>query len=448
MTEPKSAPNACAPDGVAEARHDVPEVFADVKYPAKNFPPIELVTTNRAATQPFITRECFGRDIRGPRDWPDDTPVQDMTATYVPVETDIRYCNANYNDQEERPENESRLGHFHYYNEVFRRLIIDHFVITGEDRLLVGAKAQTYVHGTDDAFLIALSPGFKGIDDRRDPDGSAPLPGQGPTKLTKYWPEAKEHMISALPQPLRGDETELVIIGDDILCLGPTRTPVANIGKLLSETHSFNPDHFLACRHGKFEDVADMLDAIVAPYRQSVDTSGPDGSAINVQNINAYPGTVLIVLGGYEFIRPTMAGDENEVTPISDDKAKILQSIAETLADCHRCCVLLPPPAAKFGLGPIFDDNTARMAQIFAEQGIVYYRPAMWMELQMYQQYYPLDTVNNRRVYMRIFQCLLRITEWYGMVRDKYCANGSIVQTKSGPKRKFYPHNCDPDHLI
>ncbi|MDP7303297.1 MAG: hypothetical protein QGG09_09365, partial [Pirellulaceae bacterium] len=359
----------------------------------KNFPAIQLVTTHRPMTQPFVTRECLDRDIRGPIDWPDDTPVQNMTATYVPLETDIRFCNANFRDREEKPEQDSRLGFFHFYNEMHRRIICDHFVLTGEDRLLVEVKAQTFIHDTDESFLVALSPTFMGIDARRDPDGSAPLPGQGPTKLTKYWPDAKEHMISALPQPLRGEETELVVIGDDMLCLGPTRTPVDNIGKLLSETHSFNPDHFIACRHGKLEDIADLLDTIVAPYKRCATVSGPDGSATNVQKMNAYPGTVVIVLGGYEFIRPTMAGDESEVMPLSDEKAETLLAIAETLAYCHRCCVLLPPTAAKFGLGPIFDDNTARMAQILAGQGIVYYRQAMWMELQLYEQFRPLDTV-------------------------------------------------------
>ncbi len=37
LPEPKTAPIASAPDGVAEARHDVPDVFADVKYPSMNF---------------------------------------------------------------------------------------------------------------------------------------------------------------------------------------------------------------------------------------------------------------------------------------------------------------------------------------------------------------------------------------------------------------------------
>ena len=50
---------------------------------------------------------------------------------------------------------------------------------------------------------------------------------------------------------------------------------------------------------------------------------------------------------------------------------------------------------------------------------------------------------------MRIFQCLLRITEWYGMVRDKYCSNESIAKSEAGENiRMFHPHNCDPDHFI
>ena len=50
LPEPKTDPIASAPDGVAEARDDVPDVFADVKYPTMNFTPIELITTGRAST--------------------------------------------------------------------------------------------------------------------------------------------------------------------------------------------------------------------------------------------------------------------------------------------------------------------------------------------------------------------------------------------------------------
>ncbi len=165
--------------------------------------------------------------------------------------------------------------------------------------------------------------------------------------------------------------------------------------------------------------------------------------------MSAYPGTVVIVLGGYEFIRATMAGDEYEVAPFADQKAETLRTIAGTLAYRHGSCVLLPPLAAKFGLDPLFDENTARMAEILAEQGIMYYRPAMWNQLQLFDQFHPLDTVNNRRVYTRTFQCLLRLTEWYGMVRDKYCSNGSLETSETGEvTRTFHPHNCDPDRFI
>jgi hypothetical protein len=88
------------------------------------------------------------------------------------------------------------------------------------------------------------------------------------------------------------------------------------------------------------------------------------------------------------------------------------------------------------------------MAEILAAQGIMYYRPAMWNQLQLFDQFYPLDTVNNRRIYTRTFQCLLRL-EWYVTVRDKYCSNGSLDTSDTGEvTRTFHPHNCDPDRFI
>ncbi len=176
--------------------------------------------------------------------------------------------------------------------------------------------------------------------------------------------------------------------------------------------------------------------------------SGPDGSAGSVQDIEVYPGTMVIALGGHEFIGPTIAGDENEAKPISDEKVEVVRTIAKTLTKCRRNCVLLPPPGTKFGVGPTFDDNTIQIARILDECGIIYYRPAMWTQLQMYEQYYPLDTLENRRVYMRLFQCLMRVTEWYGMIWDKYCNNGSTVQTELGQIQRFCPHDCDPAELI
>ena len=68
-----------------------------------------------------------------------------MTATYVPIQADIRWSNTNYRDKQENPDEESRLDHFHFYNEAWRRLIIDHFQLTGDETLLLEAKAQTYV---------------------------------------------------------------------------------------------------------------------------------------------------------------------------------------------------------------------------------------------------------------------------------------------------------------
>ena len=257
LTEPKAAPKTRAPDGAAEVRRDTPNVFADVqctnifadvKFPMTNIPAIQLVTTCRPMTEPFVMRECSMRDIRGPIDWPDDTPAHNMTVTYVPLEQDVRFCNANLRGYDERADRDSRMGFFHFYSDMHRRALCDHFVLTGQDRLLVEMKAQTFIHDTDEMFLVALNPKFMGLEASRDPDGSATLPGQGPTRLIKYWPAVKQYMITALPQPLRGAETELVVIGDDLLSLGATRTPVDNIGKLLFETHSFNPDRFIACR--------------------------------------------------------------------------------------------------------------------------------------------------------------------------------------------------------
>ncbi len=109
--------------------------------------------------------------------------------------------------------------------------------------------------------------------------------------------------------------------------------------------------------------------------------SGPDGSATKIPQLGAYPGTVLIVLGGYQFIRPTLAGDEYEVAPFTEQDAEVMRSIAATLAFCRGCCVLLPPLAAKFGLDPLFDEITAQIADILAHQGIMYYKPALWNQL-------------------------------------------------------------------
>ena len=310
-------------------------------------------------------------------------------------------------------------------------------------------KAQTFIHKTDETFCVALSPGFMGLKAGCDPDGSAKLPGQGPVRLTKYWPEVKQYMVTALPQPQRGAETELIIIGDDLLCLGATRTPVANIGLLVRETHSFDPDKVVARRYATLEDIADLTEITVNRYKLNIPgASGPDGSATVIPQLGMYPGSIVVVLGGYQFIRPTPDGDEFEVIPFSERDAEALRHIAAALAFCRSCCVLLPPLASKFGLDPIFDQNTAQMAQILTHQGIMYYQPDMWNQMQLYDNFYPLDTVTNRRLYTRLFQCLLRLMEWYAAVRDKYCANDMLMASDTEEITcMFMPHNRDPEQF-
>ncbi len=186
LPEQKTAPQARAPDGAAKVQHAAPNVFtdveypnlfADVNYPMKNIPAIQLIRTRRPRTMPFLMREHPALDIRGPIDWPDDAPINDMTATYVPLEHDIRYCKVNLRGREEKAHEDSRMGFFHFFSDMHRRLLCDHFVLTGEDQLLVDMKAQTFIHDTDEMFLLALSPNFVRLEASRDPDGSVKLPG-------------------------------------------------------------------------------------------------------------------------------------------------------------------------------------------------------------------------------------------------------------------------------
>ena len=116
-------------------------------------------------------------------------------------------------------------------------------------------KSQTFIHDTDEMFLLALSPNFVGLQASRDPDGSAKLPGQGPLRLTKYWPAVKQYMITELPRPLAGAETEIYVVADGLFCLGATRTPIANLERLLFSTHTVNPDNFIACRYASLVDI-------------------------------------------------------------------------------------------------------------------------------------------------------------------------------------------------
>jgi hypothetical protein len=310
-------------------------------------------------------------------------------------------------------------------------------------------------------FCAALDPEFVGLKPTGDPDGSAKLLGQGPIRMIDYWKEVKRYMVTALPQPQRGPETEFIVVGGNLLCLGATRTPVANIGLLVRETHTFNPDKFIACRGATLEDIASIVEDVMNPYKSTMpgvfsDTeSEPDGSAKKEVKLTSkedakraplgmYPGTIVVVLDGQQFIQPTPGGDF-DVAPMSDQDRRAIQRIAASLAYSRSPCVILPPQASKYGVKPIFDVNTAEMASILKFHGIVYYQPEMWNEMRMYNHYYPMDTTSNRRLYTRLFQLLLRLLEWYASVRDKYCANDMLMTGDNNEITcMFKPHNMDP----
>ena len=95
MPEPESKAEARAPDGAAPDLFAGNDLFADVECPLKNIPAIQLISTQRPTTSPWLMTCHPLLDIRGPENWPDDTPLNQMTATYVPIEHDVRYCNAN-----------------------------------------------------------------------------------------------------------------------------------------------------------------------------------------------------------------------------------------------------------------------------------------------------------------------------------------------------------------
>ena len=146
MPEPESKAEARAPDGAAPDLFAGNDLFADVEYPLKNIPAIQLISTQRPTTSPWLMTCRPLLDFRGPENWPDDTPMNEMTATYVPIEHDIRYCNANLIGVRENTEAASRMGFDHCYSDLIRRILCDYWTITGEDQLLVDMKQQTFCH--------------------------------------------------------------------------------------------------------------------------------------------------------------------------------------------------------------------------------------------------------------------------------------------------------------
>ncbi len=63
--EPKAVPATSAPDGAARVEQEVPGAFPDIKRPAMDFAPMELINSGRQPTQPFLTRTCPDKEIRG-----------------------------------------------------------------------------------------------------------------------------------------------------------------------------------------------------------------------------------------------------------------------------------------------------------------------------------------------------------------------------------------------
>ena len=236
-----------------------------------------------------------------------------MTSTYIPTERDERFDNANLTEKDSMFDQSSRMGFFHYYNSLFWRMTADHFELTGETHLLTELKAQTFVKQADHMFCTALDPKFIGLKPVGDPDGSAKLLGQGPIRMIDYWQEVKKHMVTALPQPQRGHETDLTVVGGNLLCLGATKSPVKNIASLVRETHTFDPDKFIACRGATLDDIADIVEDVMNPYKGTLPrffTKGePDGSAYRGVRLKTrketqraptgmYPGTIVVVLDG------------------------------------------------------------------------------------------------------------------------------------------------------
>jgi hypothetical protein len=81
-----------------------------------------------------------------------------------------------------------------------------------------------------------------------DPDGSAKLLGQGPIRMIDYWKEVKK--VHGYSPAAAAERTRNRVDSRrrNLLCLGATRTPVENIGLLVRETHTLDPDRFIACR--------------------------------------------------------------------------------------------------------------------------------------------------------------------------------------------------------
>jgi hypothetical protein len=58
--------------------------------------------------------------------------------------------------------------------------------------------------------------------------------------------------------------------------------------------------------------------------------------------LGMYPGTIVVVLDGQQFIQPTPGGDY-EIAPMSELDRKAIRRIAASLVYARAPCVILPP---------------------------------------------------------------------------------------------------------
>ena len=161
-----------------------------------------------------------------------------------------------------------------------------------------------------------------------------------------------------------------------------------NLAKLLKSTHTMIPDNLIAIRYATFEDLANVLEAIVGPYKKNIPgRRGPDGQATHagidpsLPQLGAFPGIIVLMLGGHQFIRLSLRVNEKEVAPLTDKDATSIREAAASLAWCRGGAVLLPPLAQKYNLDGAFDEAAGATADIFKHQGIMCYRPSAWQRL-------------------------------------------------------------------
>ena len=102
----------------------------------------------------------------------------------------------------------------------------------------------------------------------------------------------------------------------------------------------------MAIRYATFGDLTNVLDAIVGPYKRNLPgVCGPDGQATpaadpSSPSVGHFPGAIVLMFGGHQFIRPTLDGNEKEVAPLTAKDTNTLREAAALLAWCRGQAVL------------------------------------------------------------------------------------------------------------